>query len=197
MIVFRRTLHQVRQQIGGYINLAKQYLDQGWQGHLMTVMFNQLPGNVRSKNDLMRIGMEGLYSSFLTRVVRRPRQSLERRPKLIACPDWPVAKHSKIQLDEIMTNDGCHYHGILLTPPVSRLILPAPLHFEQNQRLYLRDPTLRRIDVRTFDPGDVHDVVDYALKALKADRLPDDEDLLILPKSTFENTIRRPYLSKG
>jgi hypothetical protein len=158
----------------------------------MTVMFNQLHGNDRTKNSQMQIAVGGLYASLLTRITRKPRQSYEIHPKLIACPDWPVHKHDKMQLSEITTNDGMHYHGVLLTPPVSRLRIPVAQHFTENTDVYLCDPVLARLDVRPFNPSDVQDVVDYALKGLKTNRLPDEETLLILPKTHLEIQ-RRPY----
>jgi hypothetical protein len=38
-------------------------------------------------------------------------------------------------------------------------------------------------------------MVDYASKGLKANRLPDDENLLILPENLLE-IAKRPYLGK-
>ena len=96
MSYFRKSLHQIKQQIIGYTTLVKQYLDQGWQGYLMTMMFNQLPGNDRQKNHQMQVGMEGIYASFLTRIIRNPRKSSSAKPILICCPDWPVRKNKKI-----------------------------------------------------------------------------------------------------
>jgi hypothetical protein len=93
------------------------------------------------------------------------------------------------------TNDGLHYHGVLLVPVQSRLKIPVHQHFDENQDYYLRDGILRKIDVRPFIGADVANVVDYALKGLKTGRLPDDENLLILPK-THREIQRRPYLGK-
>ena len=193
MSYFRESLHQIRQQIIGYTTLVKQYLDQGWQGYLMTMMFNQLPGNDRQKNHQMQVSIEGIYASFLTRLIRNPRTSSSGKPILICCPDRPVRKHKKTILSEVITNDGLHYHGVLIVPMQSRLKIPVHQHFSENQDYYLRDGMLRRIDVRPFIDDDVSTVVDYALKGLKTNRLPDDENLLILPKTHLE---KRPYLGK-
>ena len=193
MSYFRKSLHQIKQQVIGYTTLVKQYLDQGWQGYLMTMMFNQLPGNDRQKNHQMQVGMEGIYASFLTRIIRNPRKSLSAKPILIGCPDWPVRKNKKMTLSAVITNDGLHYHGVLIVPMQSRMKIPVHQHFSENQDYYLRDGILRRIDVRPFIDDDVSTVVDYALKGLKTSRLPDDENLLILPKTHLE---KRPYLGK-
>ena len=193
MSYFRKSLHQINQQVIGYTTLVKQYLDQGWRGYLMTMMFNQLPGNDRQKNHQMQVGMEGIYASFLTRIIRNPRKSSSAKPILICCPDWPVRKNKKTILSAVITNDGPHYHGVLIVPMQSRLKIPVHQHFSENQDYYLRDGILRRIDVRPFIDDDVSTVVDYALKGLKTNRLPDDENLLILPKTHLE---KRPYLGK-
>ena len=167
MSYFRKSLHQIKQQVTGYTTLVKQYLDQGWQGYFMTMMFNQLPGNDRQKNHQMQVGMEGIYASLLTRITRKPRNSSSAKLILIGCPDWPVRKHKKMTLSEVITNDGLHYHGVLIVPMQSRLKIPVHQHFSENQDYYLRDGILRRIDVRPFIDDDVSTVVDYALKGLK------------------------------
>jgi len=189
MSYFRKSLHQII----GYTTLVKQYLDQGCQGSLMTMMFNQLPGNDRQKNHRMQVSIEEIYASLLTRIIRNPRKSSSAKPILICCPDRPVRKNKKMTLSAVITNDGLHYHGVLIAPVQSRLKIPVHQHFSENQDYYLRDGILRRIDVRPFVDDDVSAVVDYALKGLKTSRLPDDENLLILPKTHLE---KRPYLGK-
>src|SRR4051794_24879472 len=145
MSYFRRSLHQIRQQVIGYTTLVKQYLDQGWQGYLMTIMFNQLPGNDRQKNHQMQVGIDGTYASCLTRIIRNPRKSSSAKPILICCPDRPVRKNKKTRLSEVITNDGLHYHGVLIVPMQSRLKIPVHQHFSENQDYYLRNGILRRI----------------------------------------------------
>lgn len=90
-------------------------------------------------------------------------------------------------------NDGLHYHGVLLVPPESRLRVSVAQHFAEQRDYYLRDGLVRRIDIRPFETVDVSKVVDYALKGLRDGRLPDDESLLVLPKSHIEIG-RRSYV---
>jgi hypothetical protein len=186
-----------KDQISGYTSMTKHYLDQGWRGNLMTFISNQLRGDERQINHQIQYQIEGTYASFLTRLNRRPRAYGAINPILIACPDWPVAKYEKKSLREILTNDGLHYHGLLLLPPAtstSRLKVSAQQHFVDQQSYYVRDQILNRIHVQPFETEDVFDVTDYALKGLKTNRLPAEETLLILPKSNRE--IRtRPYLT--
>jgi hypothetical protein len=188
-----------KDQISGYTTMTKQCLDQGWRGNLMTFISNQLRGGERQINHQIQYQIEGTYASFLTRLNRRPHAFGVINPILIACPDWPVAKYEKKSLREVLTNDGLHYHGLLLLPPAtstSRLKVSAQQHFVDNQSYYVRDQILNRIHVQPFETEDVFDVTDYALKGLKTNRLPSEETLLILPKTCLEIRTRR-YFKKA
>jgi hypothetical protein len=185
--------------INGIAETTKLLLGDGWQGNLMTFMFNQLPGGERQRHRQMQDQIEGSYASFLTRLYRNPHAYGAIHPKLIVCPDWPVPKHEKKPLSEIITNGGLHQHGLFLIPPpspIQRLKVSVKQHFHDNHSYYIRDRLLNRIDVQPFNPDDVANVTDYALKGLKQNRIESDEDLLILPKSNREITAR-PYLTKA
>jgi hypothetical protein len=185
-MTFRRNCEQ---QIGGYATMVKQHLDQGWQGHMMTFMFNPLRGDVRSMNHQMQKQIENVYASLLTRLHRRPHAHGITHPVLIVCPDFPVPKYAKKPLPEVITNDGMHSNAILLVPPgPSRLKVSIQQHFIDNQSHYLRDQSLNRIDVRPIT-HDVDYVTDYALKGMKANRLPGNETVLILPKTGMSRVL--------
>jgi hypothetical protein len=157
-------------------------------------MFNQLRGGVRQMNYQMQNQVENVYASLITRLHRKPHATGVIPPILIACPDFPVPKYEKKLLREVVTNNGLHYHGILLTPPgSSRLKVSIEQHFSDNQLHYLRDQVLNRIDVKPIT-HDVDHLTDYALKGLKTNRLPGNETLLILPKTSREISAR-PYRS--
>ena len=184
------------ENIGGYATMVEQHLDNGWNGHLMTFMFNPLSGGLKTMNYQMQKEVQNVYASLLTRLYRKPQASGVIHPILIACPDFPVPKHEKKPLPDVVTNDGLHYNGILLIAPGSnRLKVSIDQHFTDNQSYYLRDEVLNRIHVEPIT-HDVYAVTDYALKGLKTNRLPDDEDLLILPKSGREISAR-PYRTKS
>ena len=186
----------LKQNISGYAEWVKQRLGEGYQGFLMTFMFNSLSGNIRSINDQMQKQIENVYASFLTRLYRKPNAFGVNQPVLIGCPDFPVPKYEKKTLNDIVTNEGLHHHGILLIAPGSnRLKVSIPQHFTDNQSYYLSDTVLNRIDIRPIT-HDIDGLTDYTLKGLKRNRLPDDEALLILPKSTREVSVR-PYRSKS
>jgi hypothetical protein len=182
----------VRENITGYATMVKQRLDEGWSGHLMVFIFNQLRGDIRQMNHQMQIQIENTYASLLTRLNRRPNDYGVSNPILIACPDFPVPKHEKKPLPEVVTNDGMHYNGLLFIPPgLSRLKVSIQQHFADNESHYLRDQVLNRIVIEPITHNVDH-LTDYGLKGLKANRLPGDEDLLILPKS-YNEILARQY----
>jgi hypothetical protein len=185
----------LREQIGGYGRKVRGVLESGWSGYFMTFLFNPLRGSQVQMNREMKHEIEGLYGSFLTRSIRRPHAVDVKKPALIACPDWPVPKKAKKRLQEITTNDGLHHHGILLVAPADRhhrLKVPVEQHFADHQAYYTRDQYLKSIEAKPFSISDAETVTDYALKGLKANRLPDDEEALLILPTTYRT--RRPYI---
>jgi hypothetical protein len=147
--------NSLKENIGAYANWVKRRIDEGYDGHLMTFVFNQLRGDIRQMNLQMQHQIENMYASFLTRLHRNPHAVDVIHPILISCPDFPVPKYEKTSLRQITTNDGLHYHGLLLIPPGrSRLMGSTAQHFADNQSYYVRDHILNRIDVRPI----THDV---------------------------------------
>jgi hypothetical protein len=98
-------------------------------------------------------------------------------------PDLPVFKWAKKSLRDVTINNGLHYSGIALTPPVSRFATSLDTHFEQCQQEYLTEK-LARIDVKaiTWNPDFV---TDYVTKSFKRGRVS-DEDIIILPRAVSE-----------
>jgi hypothetical protein len=191
-----RSKHSIKQEISWYGPMIRQFLQDGWLGYMMTFVFNPLRGSERTKNHEMRTEIEGVYASFITRQIRRPRRSGTILPGLIACPDWPVNKAAKRTLSEIKTNGGLHQHGILVIPPANkhhRLKMPVEQHFRQHQNYYVRDQLLKTVDARPFPIEDAERVTDYVLKGLKTNRLEDDETLLFL---TGTHLTKRPYITR-
>jgi hypothetical protein len=182
--------------IGAYAQMVRGHIDNGWSGHMMTFMFNQIGGGFRQMNLEMQTHIGNVYASLVTRLHRRPHAPGVTLPILLSCPDFPVAKHQKKPLSEVITNGGLHNHGLLLIPPgPNRLKVSVSQHFVDQQSHYLRDQILNRIDVSRIT-HDVGRVTDYVMKGLKAHRLPDDETLLILPNSRGEVSVR-PYTSSS
>ena len=166
----RNPFQNIRALIGGYTVMVKEYLRSGWSGHLMTFMFNQLPGSQLEKHQKMKIQIEGVHSSLVTRVIRRPHAHDAKPPILLAAADWPVPKKDKQTISEIITNDGLHYHGILMIAPPDRhhrLKGRIDQHFVDHLDYYTRNGLLRSIEAKSFPLGDAEVVTDYALKGLE------------------------------
>jgi hypothetical protein len=174
--------------ISGYTQLIQERADDGWSSFLMTFMFK--PGCPRFE---MQDEIDRVYSTFVTRAVRRPhsRRGREERPILVTCLDAFSLKldreHSRRGLSAQQINDGKHHHGILAMNSESRLRESVPQHFATAERLYVKGKLLH-INVRPID-SNVHFVVDYALKALKTGEATFD-DVLVFPKAASEQTTR-------
>jgi hypothetical protein len=117
----------------------EEYIDKGWQCYLTTFMFNPLFGSPDGIVRQMSAEVERVYSTLLTRVVRNPRSPKVKGslPILIGFPDLPVFKHNKGRLQDVVINDGLHYHAMVLLPPRSRLKESLERHFERFEDIYL------------------------------------------------------------
>jgi hypothetical protein len=187
----------LKQLISAYGVTVKQHLDSGWSGYMMSFLFNRLRGSQLQMNRQMKSEIEGFYGSLLTRLIRRPHAGDATKPVLIASPDWPVWKKEKKLLAEIMTNDGLHHHGILLVAPPDRhhrLKVPIEQHLADQQAYYTRDQYLKSVEATAFPAQDAGVVTDYVLKGLKTNRLPDDEEALLILPTTYRT--RRPYITR-
>ncbi len=141
----------VRDVVAGYTSLVDQRVTAGWRPYLLSFMFKHLPARPEPVLAQMFDEAERFYSTFLTRVVRRPAspRSIGELPVMIVAPDFPVGKSGK-PLRQVTLNDGLHLHGVLLMPPCSRLREPgrgalfgacSPSTFDDRRRL-------DRLDVR-------------------------------------------------
>lgn len=176
-----------KRSIDGYSRMIKAHIESGSSAYLMTFMFDQLNGNERTRLTQMKHEIERVHSILVTHS-HRFRSILSTRgrlPIIIACPDYPVPRYDKQSITDVMTNDGLHFHAILLMPPLSRLRDSIGEHFESKKHLYLND-RLRRINVRPIT-HDIEQVTDYVFKSLKNGRISDDdgEAILILKDRPF------------
>jgi hypothetical protein len=140
-------------------------------------------GEVRLK--AMQDNICRFYSKLVTRVVRKPNSPLDlyKRPRMLAAPDYPVFKHSKIGIDAATINDGLHVHGILVVPLKSRLKVDVASHVTQKPYLYVKPP-LRSIHFEPIE-NNFKRVTDYMMKSVKRGRCR-WEDVFFLPKSPSE-----------
>jgi hypothetical protein len=168
--------------IDGYSTwIKKQYLDEEWRPFLLSFMFKPLPNS--GKMVQMNDEVERIYSTLITRVVRKPRSPFQSHlsPILIGVPDFPTRKRHKQPLNNLSINCGLHIHGILLMPPSSRLKQDVVSHFKEHQPLYVKNRLLR-LDVELIDSNLAY-VVDYVFKSVKKHKV-DLDDILIFPKPT-------------
>jgi hypothetical protein len=157
----------------------------GWDIFLVTFQFEQIHGSTSTRLKEIQNCVCRFYSKLLTRVVRKPRSRLQLhlRPKMLAIPDYPVAKPKKMSIRDVTINDGLHVHAILGLPHESRLKEWLPAHVERKKRAYIKRP----LSSIHFEPvtRTLTKVVDYSLKSIKRGRCR-WEDVLILPKSPSE-----------
>jgi len=169
----------------GYQKWIQDYINQGWQPYLISFMFFPLPGTQSSILRQMKREIERVNSRLVTRFDRSPRSraGFKRLPRMFLFPDFPIYKHEKKSILDVSINNGLHYGGIVLTPPISRFQSTLDAHFDQDQDKYVNEK-LARIHVKPITRNAAY-VMDYVAKSFKRCRVS-DEDIIILPKSRRE-----------
>jgi hypothetical protein len=93
-----------------YADWVSHYIDNGWQGYLLTFMFCQLPGSDASRMLTMRKHLNWFYGRLAKASV--PKASSANwstfLPRVILAPDLPVPKHSKSTVANWTMNSGIH-----------------------------------------------------------------------------------------
>ena len=170
--------------IRAYSAWVENSIKKGWNGYLISVLFHDLPGAQSVKIDQMHQAATKIYARLATRMVRNPRSEKWRPllPKAIFSTDLPIRKDVKRSIDDDITNNGLHMHGIILAHPNAR-VTDLEEHFWANRGVYKIDG-IRNIDVEriTYRPGYA---TDYALKGLKRTELSLD-DVLVFPRVLSE-----------
>src|SRR3954451_391251 len=106
----------------GYGSMVKERLEQGWDGYLISLMFNRVRGSRLNVIRQMEREVERVYATVLTRIIRDPPKiPIASLRRWIVCPDHPIPKHAKQDLWDVGCNDGLHLHGIALMPPWNRM----------------------------------------------------------------------------
>ena len=139
----------VRSQIlAAYGAWVVDWIQQGWDGYLVTVMFHNLPGSMNSQITQMHQEVTTLFSKLTTRMVRKPRSPTwaPLLPKGLFVPDLPVFKWTKTPILDVSTNNGLHMHGIILANRWGRLTDPLDRHFRDKRATYVAGK-IRSIDV--------------------------------------------------
>jgi hypothetical protein len=166
--------------------------DQIWNGYIVTFMYNHIPGPFDHKCSVMENEIERVYATLINHVVHNSRSPSQRKklPKLYAFPDYPRKKMDPFRWEDVMINDGLHYHGIILIPIDTRLKISLDMFIneEKNEKTYRHlvkfGGPLRRIHIKPVDRTP-QKVAGYAFKSIEW-RIPDSNKMLILPKAVSE-----------
>jgi hypothetical protein len=127
-INFNSTTH-LKSLIQGHAQWIQRFLDQGWDGYLFTVNFNDLPWKRDTKVIQMHREVTRLYGRLATRMIRKPRSQkwAPLTPMGIFFPDMPVPKSRKGQkstVADVSINEGLNMHGIVLGNRWGRVRVP-------------------------------------------------------------------------
>ncbi len=165
---------------------------QGWKPYYVNFMFKPFAGNGDAVAQQMRTAIEnGFYPVFCKRFASHPTKPSQQKklPKLWLPHDRPVYKRSnKTSIREMQFNDeGGHYNGGMLLPPVSRFHENVVQHLEENRRIYAVEG-IDRIHV-TPATWDLDGLANYAGKTLNWDRSA-EERILLLP----DDRVKRPVV---
>jgi hypothetical protein len=161
----------------------------GWKPYYINFMFEPLPGSAEAVLQQMeRAICKGFYSRFCTEFAHHPGRpsQLWKLPRLWLFPDRPVAKREKISIRDVQFNDnGLHFNGPMLIPPLSNFEGCPIRHIHSNQRKYAVHGIDRiHVEEITYRLGDL---ADYMCKTIRWDRASADH-ILILPETRNKPT---------
>lgn len=106
--------------IDAYISMVEDRIDDGFEGSLLTFMFKDLKGSEDARKAQMEREVVRIYSLLLTRFCKRPTHAdIDGMPFFMGCVDWPVHKKVKKAINGIANNDGMHFGGIYMLPPIA------------------------------------------------------------------------------
>jgi hypothetical protein len=171
-----------------YTGWLEQHIASGYEPFYINFMFHPIHGPPSQVLHLMKTAIcDGFYATFCTRFARNPLSKSQQKnlPRLILAPDRPVYKRNKLSLNDVTINQGLHYNGLLLIPPVSRCPDSAADLIAKNHDHYRKDG-IDRIDVTPIDrnPGRI---VDYTFKTVNRLKASWD-DMIVLPRTIDEMT---------
>ncbi len=166
---------------------------EGFAAFQVSFMFKPFFGNNSANENILLSSMsraiDRSYSTAVTRFHRRPNgMPLDKLLRLIACPDWPVAKQQnegKYPSAVADTNGGLHYGALLLAHPHSRL-KPDEVesHINGNPLYAGSGLSLARVHVERITETSAKAAL-YQLKSLLRLRCQ-PEYIILLPKDHSE-----------
>lgn len=169
-----------------YADFFEQRMTEGWSPYLLTFMFDQMRGDSRAVQHQQLRNIEKMYGRFVTRVVHRPAASSQvgRLPIWVCPPDFPVFKHRKDAVRDVVINNGQHVHGVAVLPPWSRHAFDMADQFRHSRRTYLGQNDLSRVHAERIT-HDLSQVCEYATKMIRRGRV-DPDPFLVLPRTRSE-----------
>ena len=181
------------QIISAYGQWIRRHSNSGWEVHLFTFVFKQLPGPRDAKVAQMFDEVTRVYGRLVTRMVRKPRSSrwAALLPRAMFFSELPIAKHRdhKERLRHVRPNDGLHIHGLVAAKRLERIRDPLDEHFREHMDDYLIGK-IDEIDVRPITKNPSY-TTQYGAKGLKR-RTFSSDDVLILPKTLDELADTKP-----
>lgn len=179
--------HKADIWINGCTKWTIDWVHRGWDPYYINIMFHPLPGKPPAIISQMKhVIHAGFYSRFCTEFARNPRSEAQQKymPKLWLFPDRPCRK-TKMTIPKQFfagNDNGLHFNGPLLLPPISRFKERPVDHLEANRSRYERHGIQRIHVARVYDiPG----IIDYAAKTIKYGTASMD-DIFVLPKRLSE-----------
>jgi hypothetical protein len=170
----------IKAVINGYGQLVQAKVKDGWSCTQLTFMFKAIPGSREGQVLKMKDDVNWVYSTFLTRVIRRPNS--------LPTDRLPVFKRDKAKKQLVPTNGGLHFNGLLLVPETTRLTCPVPAHFSGNQQTYVQPSrSIDRIHAQIVTYSHRR-ITDYVLKTIGNGLISYDDGILLLPRSASEMT---------
>ncbi|WP_342110896.1 hypothetical protein [Methylobacterium sp. SI9] len=166
----------------------KEKMDAGGEGYLITLMFKQISGSEAAKLRVMEQELYRVYATHLSRLFRRPNAPTNRGklPIWIASPDYPVAKHEKVLLDEVRINDGLHLHVAALYHRDRRFAGSIEDHFADLMHIYIHGHhELLRMHISPIETEERY-VVGYGFKTVVKRASIGVDGLIVLPRTSGE-----------
>jgi len=174
-----------RELVNAYIQMVEERCELGFEGSLLTFMFKDMKGSEASRKERMIKEVDRIFRLLLTRFIKRPEKTpLMQMPFFLGCVDWPVHKNVKKAIGGIANNDGMHFGGIYMLPPVTRTAMNLEDVVARNNREIMRSGMLTHIHVKPMLKTP-RKAAGYALKSVDRFRVGSAE-ILILPRHHSE-----------
>lgn len=182
--------------LAAYSDMVTERQRLGYSAHLLTIMFHQLQGPEHIVKRQMLDEVDRIYRTFVTNVVKKPKTApIDRLPILIGSLDLPVFKKKRKKGQRVLCNNGLHFNGLLMIPPVSRLREQLADHFRKHRKWYLekhpqwylgKRRAAERIDIRPMVEQTEKPLVNYMQKTIHKGWIDYDDAILVLPRSRGE-----------